>query len=309
MTRLKPVPLDPGVAALLELIADSGYPPIHETTPEEARASYRVLTFDWVTPETLVQVGKVEDLSAGGVPARLYLPEGSGPWPTLVYFHGGGWVIGDLDTTDQWCRRICRGAETAVLSVGYRLAPEHPFPAAADDAVAVVQWAADHNSALGGGDGLAVGGDSAGGNLAALAAQNLPDLLDAQVLICLPTHVLGDYPSRTENAMGYYLEWATCEWFAANYAGAVDDFDDPRLSVLMGEAKATPPALVVTTEYDPLRDEGEAYATRLREAGVPVDAKRYDGMVHDFQHMGPMSEAAAAASDDTIARIRTLLHR
>ena len=121
--------------------------------------------------------------------------------------------------------------------------------------------------------------------------------------------LLGDYPSRTENAAGYYLEWATCEWFAANYAGAVDDFDDPRLSVLMGEAKATPPALVVTTEYDPLRDEGEAYATRLEECGVPVDAVRYDGMVHDFQHMGPMSEAAAAASDDTIARIRALLHR
>ncbi len=303
------MPVDSGSAALLEMIADSGYPPMYEGSPAEGRASYRVLTFDWVTPETLVQVGKVEELAAGGRPSRLYLPQGSGPWPTLVYFHGGGWVIGDLDTTDQWCRRICRGAETAVLSVDYRLAPEHPFPAAADDAVAAVQWAADHKRELGGGEVLAVGGDSAGGNLAAVAAQILCDAVDAQVLICPPTHALGDYASRTDNAKGYYLEWATCEWFAQHYAGALEDLDDPRLSVLLGELEAAPRALVVTTEYDPLRDEGEAYADRLRNAGVEVDAQRYAGMVHDYQHMGPMSEAATAASEDTIARIRTLLHR
>ena len=302
------MPLDPGIAALLELIANSGYPPLYDGTPEAGRASYRVMTFDWVTAETRVPVGKVEELRAGGRPARLYLPEGAGPWPTLVYFHGGGWVIGDLDTTDQWCRRICRDAETAVLSVDYRLAPEHPFPAAADDAVAAVRWAAEHKGELGGGEGLAVGGDSAGANIAAVAAQNLPDVLDAQVLICPATHVLGDYPSRTENAKGYYLEWATCEWFARHYAGAADDLDDPRLSPYVGDPKATPPALVVTTEYDPLRDEGEAYADRLREAGVQVDAKRYDGLVHDYQHMGPMSEAANAALADTAARIGRLLH-
>ena len=303
------MPLDSGIAALLELIADSGYPPMYEGTPEAGRSSYRVLTFDWVTPETLVQVGKVEDVTAGGRPARMYLPEGGGPWPTLVYFHGGGWVIGDLDTTDQWCRRICRDAQVAVLSVDYRLAPEDPFPAAADDAVAAVQWAADHKGELGGGEVLAVGGDSAGGNLAAVAAQTLVDLVDAQVLICPPTHPLGDYPSRTDNAKGYYLEWATCEWFAGHYAGSFENLDDPRLSVLLGELKTAPRALVVTTEFDPLRDEGEAYAERLREAGVSVDAVRYDGMVHDYQHMGPMSEAATAASEDTIARIRALLHR
>jgi acetyl esterase len=303
------MPLDPGIADLLQMIEGAGYPPMYEGTPEAGRTSYRLLTFDSVTPETLVPVGKVEDLTAGGRPARLYLPEGSGPWPTLVYFHGGGWVIGDLDTTDQWCRRICRDADTAVLSVDYRLAPEHPFPAAADDAVAAARWAADHLTELGGVEVLAVGGDSAGANLAAVAAQSMPDTIAAQVLVCPPTHLLGEYPSRTENAEGFYLEWATCEWFAAHYAGGAEDLDDPRLSPILGTLAGLPRALVVTTEYDPLRDEGEAYAARLRDAGVEVDAKRYAGLVHDYQHMGPMSEAATAAADDTIARIRSLLHR
>ena len=303
------MPLDPGIAALLQMIEDAGHPPIHDGTPDAGRASYRVLTHDWVTPDNRVPVGKAEDLTAGGRPARLYLPEGVGPWPTLVYFHGGGFVIGDLDTSDQWCRLICRDGETAVLSVDYRLAPEHPFPAAVDDAVAASRWAADHLDELGGGEELAVGGDSAGANLAAVVAQTMPSEIRAQVLICPPTHLLGDYPSRTENAEGYYLEWATCEWFAAHYAGTAEDFDDPRLSPVLGDPTGGPPALVVTTEYDPLRDEGEAYADRLRETGVEVDAQRYDGLVHDYQHMGAMSEAATAAAEDTVTRIRTLLHR
>ena len=144
------MPLDPEIAALLEMIANSGYPPMYEGTPETARKSYRALTCDWVTPETQVQVGKVEELIVADRPARLYLPEGPGPWPTLVYLHGGGFVIGDLDTHDQPCRLICRDAETAVLAVDYRLAPEHPFPAAVDDALAAIRWAADHLGELGG---------------------------------------------------------------------------------------------------------------------------------------------------------------
>jgi len=291
------MPLDPGVAALLEMIADAGYPPTHEGTPETARKGYRALTCDTVTPETVVQVGKVEELTAGGRPARRYLPDGAGPWPTLLYFHGGGFVMGDLDTHDQTCRRICRGAETAVLSIDYRLAPEHPFPAAVEDAIAAVRWAADHKSELGGGAVLAVGGDSSGANLSAVAAQALPHLLDAQVLICPPTHVLGDYRSRIDNAEGYLLEWATCEWFSANYLGGFEDLDDLRLSPYLGDPKATPPALVVTAEFDPLRDEGESYAARLRAAGVPAVLTRYDGMIHGFFAQPALFPQAATAID------------
>jgi acetyl esterase len=306
------MPLDPGTATLLELIAGSGNPPLYEGTPEAARTAFRVMTVDWVQPEQVVQVGAVEELTVADRPARLYRPEGAGPWPTLVYFHGGGFVIGDLDTADQLCRAICRGAETAVLSVDYRLAPEHPFPAAVDDAIAAVRWAAEHRSELGRGDVLAAGGDSAGANLAAVAAQELPELLDAQVLLCPPTHLLGEYASRTDNAHGYFLERPLMEWFAGHYAGGIDDLealDDPRLSPYLGDPKATPPALVVTAEYDPLRDEGEAYAARLEQAGVAVDRVRYDGLVHGYIDMGVMSPAAAAALEDTVARIRTLLHR
>jgi acetyl esterase len=303
------MPLDPGTAALLELIANSGYPPMYESTPEAARKGFRAMTCDLVGPDDVVPVGTVEELTAPDRPARLYRPEGEGPWPTLVYLHGGGFVIGDLDTIDQTCRRICRDAETAVLSVDYRLAPEHPYPAAVDDALAAVTWAADNRHRLGGGEVLAVGGDSAGGNLAAVSAQALPDLIDAQVLICPPTHILGEYQSRTDNAEGYFLDLATMAWFAEQYAGSAAGLDDPRLSPLLGELKAAPPALVVTTEFDPLRDEGEAYAGALAEAGVPVDLVRYDGLVHGYIDMGAMSPSAANALADTIARIRSLLHR
>jgi acetyl esterase len=302
------MPLDPGTAALLELIASSGYPPMYEGTPDAARKGLRAMTCDWVTPETRIEVGSVAELTVSDIPARRYRPAGEGPWPTLVYFHGGGFVIGDLDTIDQTCRLICRDAEVAVLSVDYRLAPEHQFPAAVDDALAAVRWAAEHRDDVGGSEVLAVGGDSAGGNLAAVAAQALPDLVDAQVLICPPTHMLGDYQSRKENAEGYFLEWATCEWFAAHYAGNADDLDDPRLSPYLGRVEGVAPALVITAEFDPLRDEGEAYAARLEAAGVRVDAVRYDGLVHGFIDMGPMSPAVGSALADTVARIRKLLH-
>ncbi len=198
-----------------------------------------------------------------------------------------------------------------VLAVDYRLAPEAAYPAAVEDALAAVRWAADHQAELGGGDLLAVGGDSAGGNLSAVAAQELPDLVGAQVLICPATHVAGDYPSRTDNGKGYFLEHATMLWFFEHYSGgdAALDPDDPRLSPHFGNLEGVAPALVVTAEFDPLRDEGEAYADRLAEAGVPVDRVRYDGLVHNFQDMGAFSPAATAATDDLVARIRALLHR
>ncbi|MDE0778045.1 MAG: alpha/beta hydrolase [Nocardioides sp.] len=312
------MPLDPGTAALLQLIDAAPYPPMHEGTPETARKAFRAMTIDLVTDETRVPVGSVEDLEVAGRPARLYRPEGDGPFPTLVYVHGGGFVIGDLDTHDQTCRSLCSGAETVVLSLDYRLAPEAAFPAAVEDTLAAVTWAADHLADLGGNDVLAVGGDSAGGNLSAVAAQALRDRVSAQVLIYPATHMTGDYPSRTENAEGYFLDMATMLWFSSHYLGTDGtepegsatelDLDDIRHSPLLGDLAGLPPAIVVTAEYDPLRDEGEAFADALEKAGIAVDRTRYDGLVHGFIDMGPMSPAAADALADVVARTKRLLH-
>lgn len=302
------MPLDPGTAAFLQLIEDAGYPPMHEGTPEDARRAFRAMTVDVVTPESLVPVGSVEDREVAGVPARVYRPSGDGPFPTLVYLHGGGFVIGDLDTHDQTCRRFCSGAGVVVLSVDYRLAPEAAYPAAVEDTLAAVGWASEHLDELGGGQVLAVGGDSAGGNLAAVATQALGDRIDAQVLVYPATHMTGDYPSRVENAEGYFLDMPTMAWFGQHYLGEGPDLLDPRHSPILGDLAGLPSALVVTAELDPLRDEGEAYAAGLAEAGVAVDTQRYDGLVHGFLDMGPMSEAAAAATDDVVARTRRLLH-
>jgi acetyl esterase len=278
---------------------------MHEGSPEAARQGFRVLSVDMVKPEDVVPVGSVEDLTVAGRPARRYRPEGEGQWPVLVYFHGGGFVIGDLDTHDQTCRRLCRGADVEVLSVDYRLAPEHPFPAGLEDALAAVLWAAAEN-----GGPVAVGGDSAGAALATVCAQELPDRVAAQLLIYPTTDPFGDHPSRIENATGYFLDQPTMEWFFTHYVGAGADLreDDPRISPLRGNLEAIAPALVVTAEFDPLRDEGEAYAARLAEAGVEVDATRYDGMIHGFVDMGPFSPAAALAVEDVLARTRKLLH-
>ena len=296
------MPLDPQLAAMLEFLA--GYPPMHEGSPEAARRGFRVMSVDMVKPEDVVPVGSVEELSVAGQPARRYHPEGEGPRPVLVFFHGGGFVIGDLDTHDQTCRRICRGTDVEVLSVDYRLAPEHPFPAGIEDALSAVRWAADET-----GGPVAVGGDSAGAALATVCAQEVPERVAAQLLVYPTTDPFGDYPSRTENATGYFLEQPTMEWFFAHYIGAGTDLqrDDARVSPLHGNLAGLAPALVVTAEFDPLRDEGEAYAARLAEAGVPVDAVRYDGMIHGFVDMVPFSGAAADAVADMNKRFAALL--
>lgn len=306
-------PLDPGIAALIAAIDAAPYPPLPEGTVEGARKGLLAMTARAVTAATQVPVGEVSDTEVAGLPARIYRPTGDGPFPTLLYFHGGGFVIGDLDTHDQTCRRICAGADTVVVAVDYRLSPEVRFPAATEDAVAALRWTADHLPELGGTETLAVGGDSAGGNLSIVATQTLPDLAAAQVLIYPATDFFGEHASRTANASGYYLDTATMKWFGEHYFGtdAAPAPEDPRHSPLLAspEVLATqPPTLLVTAEYDPLLDEGEAYATRLREAGVDVELHRYEGMVHGFIDMGAASPAAAAAMDDFVARVRKLLH-
>jgi acetyl esterase len=310
------MPVDPHIAGLLELIAASGYPPMHEGTPEDGRKGLRAMTCDLVKPEDVIEVGSVEEVTVpcgdGPRPARLYRPAGEGPRPTTLFFHGGGFVVGDLDTHDQVCRRLCRDAGTVVLSVDYRLAPEHPFPAGVEDAVAAARWAVAHLAELGGNDTLAVGGDSAGGNLAAVVAQAMPEAVQAQLLIYPSVDMLGDYPSRVENAEGYFLDLKMMEWFFVQYTTEVEGVDgrDPRLSPLQAESLAgQPPAVVVTAELDPLRDEGEAYAERLAADGVSVDRMRHDGLIHGFIDMAAISPAAEAAVADTVARFTALLHR
>ena len=309
------MPLDPQIAALLDFLAASGAPPMHEGTPEQAREMFRALAVGGRPPASVVPVASVEDVTlpgaTGPLPARVYRPEASGPRPTVVLFHGGGWVIGDLDTHDSMARSLCRDCEAVVVSVDYRLAPEAPFPAAVEDAVAATRWAGSELASLGGSEVLAVAGDSAGGNLAAVVAQQLRDEggpeLAALLLVYPATDVTGDYPSREENAEGYFLDLATMVWFMGHYAGDPMHHTDPRLSPLRGKLEGLPPTVVVTAEFDPLRDEGEAYAAALADAGVEVEVRRFDGMIHGFFDMGPHSSSAQAAIDETCALFAKLL--
>jgi acetyl esterase len=234
----------------------------------------------------------------------------------VLFIHGGGFVIGDIDTHDNQCRTICREVGAVVLSVGYRLAPEAPFPAAVEDCVAALSWTVEHITELGDDAGrLAIAGDSAGGNLAAVTARLARDAggpaLAAQLLIYPGTDFRDGggarYPSRTENAEGYFLTAADMRWFSEHYVGGSDP-NDPRLSPILSESLAgLPPAVVVTAEFDPLRDEGEAYADALEQAGVPVTHVRYNGLIHGFFDLAPLSPAAAEAVRETCANLRRLL--
>ncbi|HEV7210604.1 MAG TPA: alpha/beta hydrolase [Blastococcus sp.] len=309
------MPVDPHIAAVLTMMDEAGLPPMYEGSPETGRALYLQLTHGARTPDQVVPVASAEDRTvpgaSGDLKARVYRPEGAGPFPTVVFFHGGGWVIGDLDTHDNMARHICRGSGAVVVAVDYRLAPEHPFPAAADDAVAAARWVAGHLDEFGTDDRLALAGDSAGGNLAAVVAQvlhadGIP--LAAQFLIYPAVDAEGEYPSRVDNATGYFLEKDTMDWFYGHYAGAWDDAKDPRLSPLHdADLGGLPPAVIVTAEFDPLRDEGEAYGEALRAAGVRVHAQRYDGLIHGFFDMGSISPAAQKAVEESCARFGELL--
>ena len=290
------MPVDPEIAGLLELI-EAGTP-MHSQTPAEARTSFRTLTVDF--RKHTVPVGSVEETVVAGMDARVYRPAGEGPFATVAFFHGGGFVIGDLDTHDNMARSICAGASAVVVSVDYRLAPEHPFPAGVDDAIAATREMAERLDEFGGDGRLAVAGDSAGGNLSAVVAQNVPGLV-AQFLIYPTTDGVGDYPSRSDNAEGYFLDLPTMIWFVGHYAPG-GDFTDVRLSPLRAESLAgLPPAVVVTAEFDPLRDEGEEYAAALAAAGVPTVVERFDGMIHGFMDMGAFSTGAQRATDKAVA--------
>jgi acetyl esterase len=305
------MPLDPATKALLDFIDQAGYPPMHEGTAADARRGFRAMTCDAVQPADVVPVASVEEVEIAGRPGRIYRPAAIEPRPTVLHLHGGGFVIGDLDTHDQTCRRLANDAEAVVVAVDYRLGPEHPFPAAVEDSLAAAEWVAARLPELGGLDVMGVAGDSAGGNLSAVVAQAMPDRIGAQLLTYPAVDMFGSYQSRIDNREGYFLDMPTMEWFAGRYFEGVEGVDgnDPRHSPLHGKLEGQPPAVVATAEFDPLRDEGEAYAAALRAAGVEVDVVRYDGLVHGFVDMGAWSPAAAEAVADMNRRFRALLHR
>jgi acetyl esterase len=308
------MPLDPQAKMVLDATAALNLPPTEQMTPAQAREVMRARSAGLGPSEP---VAKVEDhrvpVAGGEIAVRTYTPSGAGPFPALVFFHGGGWVIGDIDTHDSTVRALAAASGVTCVSVHYRRAPEDPFPAAIDDCVAAVRWVVDSAADLDVDPSrLAVGGDSAGGNLAAVAAVQLRDTpvdVRFQLLVYPVTDGSMSRPSYAENADGYFLTRETMAWFWDQYACDADR-SDPRMSPLDATDEAlrgVAPALVITAEYDPLRDEGEVYAARLASLGVDATASRYDRMIHGFLSMSDMVPEGKTAIDEAGQALRRAL--
>jgi acetyl esterase len=261
------------------------------------------------------EVAKVQDLMIAGpgpsIPVRIYTPAGRGPFPILVWFHGGGWVVGDLDSADATARHLTVGAGCMVISVDYRLAPETKFPGAAEDCYAATQWAARQSARFNGDPArIAVGGDSAGGNLATVVAMMARDRsgppLAFQLLVYPVTHRDFTTDSYQRCADGYLLSRAGMEWYWNHYLRDAADAANPYAAPLLAtDLSGLPAALVITAEFDPLCDEGEAYARRLQEAGVPTTYSRYDGMIHGFFGMPAVIDKGRQAVAEASAALKT----
>ncbi len=307
------MPVHPEAQQLLAALAAAGLPPFeHMTVPQAREAAMGFIDLQG-EPEEIATEDRTIPGPAGNIPIRVYTPAGDGPKPMIVYFHGGGWVIGDLDVCDNPVRRIANRTGAVVVSVDYRLAPEHVYPAAFDDSYAATAWVAEHAAELGGDpERIATCGDSAGGNLAAAVAIAARDRqgprLAAQLLLYPATDFNFTTESYDQNGEGYLLTKGSMQWFWAHYLGAQelrkDAFACPaRADDLAG----LPPAFVATAEFDPLRDEGEAYAANLRTAGVDVTAKRYDGMLHGFAWTLGATPSGAVLIEDLATAFRQAL--
>ena len=301
------MPLDNDVKELMKLMAPEGAPELFELGLEEARTAMAT-AFASQNPEPVARLeNRTFPGPAGDVPVRITWPEGDGPHPALVYFHGGGWVLGNLDSHDGPCRSLTNAAKCVVLSIDYRLAPENKFPKGLDDCVAAVEWVAKNAADLGVDPArIAIGGDSAGGNLAAAVAlankKRGGPALCHQLLVYPVTDARRNTLSYRENAEGYFLSAAAMKWFWESYLNDESEGANPLASPIRAEdLSGLPPATVITAEFDPLRDEGEAYAEQLSAAGVPTEYKRYDGIIHGFFGMAELlpkgREAIAYASD------------
>jgi acetyl esterase len=302
------VPLDPQARAFLDRMQELGIPALGTVAPEEARAAQ---------DEAAANVfGRVPDVTwedrtlpgpAGTVPVRVYVAADE-PAPVLVYFHGGGWVLGSLNTHHGVCATLAELSGCVVCSIDYRMAPEHRFPAAVEDAWAATRWLAEHPDEVGGRPGaLAVGGDSAGGNLAAVCAlkardEGLP--LGLQLLVYPVLDADLDTPSYREFADGYYLTAHSMRWFWGHYMPDGDRFQPDASPLRADDVSGVAPGLVITAGFDPLLDEGEAYAQRLERAGVPVTLSRYDGMIHGFFRMPAVIEKANDALAEASGALR-----
>jgi acetyl esterase len=300
------VSLHPQVQALLERVARSPLPPYHTVSPFVARRIYRD-TRAVLAPKA-PDIAEVRLLAFENYAMRVYRPVLGETLPALLYFHGGGWTIGDVDTHDVLCRQLAVGARCVVFSVDYRLAPEHPFPAAVDDCLAATRYVADNAAKLKV-HGIAVGGDSAGGNLAATIALLARDAggpaLAFQLLIYPATDQRCATASHERNAQGYLLERDGIRYFRRAYLPNEKDWLDWRASPLAAKSHAKlPPALVITAGYDPLLDEGRAYAERLRAAGTPVTYREFADMVHGFILFGGVIDTANVAVAECCAALR-----
>ena len=301
--------LDPQAQNVLDTIAALNLPANHTVSPAEARANAKL------RPRAQgPDVAKVEDRAIPGpgpnIPVRVYTPAGPGPFPILVWFHGGGWVVGDLDGADGAARHLTVGANCVTVSVDYRLAPETKFPGPADDCYAATVWAAQHAAELNGdASRVAVGGDSAGGNLAAAISLMARDRqgpgLAFQLLVYPVTDRNFATASYTANADGYLLSKAGMEWYWDHYLSDASDASNPYAAPLQAtDLSNLPPALVITAEYDPLCDEGEAYGKRLNAAGIPTVCTRYPGMIHGFFGMWAAMDKGQQAIDEAAAALR-----
>ncbi len=308
--------LDPQVKAILDQMAEADGPKLSEMDAPSAREVFRQMSTAFDNSD--VPVGGVEDRNipgpGGDIPIRIYTPVAAGgsPLAALVYYHGGGWVVGDIESHDATCRTLSQTSGCKVISVDYRLAPEAKFPAAADDAYAALVWVEKNAMEIGvDPNRIAVGGDSAGGNLAAVASlmardKNGPHIA-FQLLIYPVTQIGIDSASRKELATGYFLETETMTWFEDQYVDPADA-DNPYASPLKADSlSGLPPAYVITAGFDPLKDEGKAYADGLRAAGVDVQYVNYDGMIHGFIALTALVENAANAVAETGVALKKAL--
>lgn len=295
--------LHPQTQAVADFMEAVRLTPLNELSPADARHVFKAARVPIDIP-----VHEVRDVDAGGVPSRLYRPSGENDLPLVVYFHGGGWVVGDLDTHDHICRSLADKSGMAILSVDYRLAPEHKFPAAVDDAQSAVVWAHRNAKELGIDPGrLAVAGDSAGANLAAVVAQRGIVPLKYQVLIYPTVDMSMRFPAIDRNAVGPTLTKVMMKWFVDHYLRDEKDVVDPSASPILapdGVLAGVAPALIITAEFDPLCDDGEEYGKRLAKNGVNASVVRFNGTLHGFFSMIAGVDDATAAHDLVASYLR-----
>ena len=301
--------LHPQTAALLVVMEQFNAPALETQEPTVARAGMEMMT----APST-VELHEIREVNADGVAGRLYRPNDRKDLGLLVFYHGGGWVLGSMNTHDDVCRKLALAMGHAVLSVDYRLAPEFAFPEPLNDCIVALRWAHANAAELGiDATRIAVGGDSAGGNLAAVVANLQPVPLKFQMLIYPVTDATRSSQSYKDNGEGYRLTAAGMKWFCDHYlSGSMGTPTDPRVSPLFADATtltSAPPAIVITAEYDPLRDEGEQYAHRLIEAGVACSLTRYYGQVHGFFSMSQYVDDGASAITQAATATRIALER